>query len=375
MNQRKSLFEPWRHPAASPLLRRLRAPAVWSLAGVALLALGLGAAELIVRLEPVAPARPVLGQTVRIEADERLFTFMAALNAAGYDDENNELGMHPVRQAVRAALAGKDLPSLARLRPRLQLCRLVHESQCVHWLLQRNGPPDFSRQAEGWWLNLPAFLFLGMDGALSDFYTEAGIASLWQTFRPDYEAEAARYQNLIDPNLQVTLAYLRQAAPTTSRVIMLPNLLDAFWRGYGLAVGETSYIVSGPAETPNIGLVRHEFMHPIINPLVDAHLPAVDPEQAGRLFAELKGQVGRGYQSWAGILHESVIRAVEVRLAAPADQAGMLADEEAQGFWLVRPLAHQLEDYERGASPLAEYMPTLLASLNSLPSEGLASGR
>jgi hypothetical protein len=373
--QRKSLFGQWRHRATNPLFRRLRAVAIGALAVLALAALGLGVAELVVRLEPVALAASAPAAPVSVVADERLFTFMAALNAAGYDDENNELGMHPVRQAVRAELAGKNLASLARLRPHLQMCRLIHESQCIHWLLQRGGPPDFSRQSAGWWLDLPGFLFLGMDGALSDFYAEAGIATLWHTYRPEYVAEIVRYQDLLGPSLKVTLAYLRLDAPTSGRVVMLPNLLDSYWRGYGQAVGETSYILSGPAETPNISLVQHEFMHPIINPLVDANLAAVEPELARQLFAHHKDEVGRGYQSWEGILHESVIRAVEVRLADAADQETILANGEAQGFWLVRPLAHQLEAFERGTSTLAEYMPTLLGSLYSLSVESQASGR
>jgi hypothetical protein len=275
---------------------------------------------------------------------------------------------------VRAALASQNLKSLARLRWRLRLCRLVHESQCIHWLLQRGGPPDFSRQAEGWWPSVPAFMFLGMDDALRDFYLEADIAALWQHSRTEYEAETARYQELIDPSLRATLDYLRMSPSATGRVVMLPNLLDAYWRGYGPAVGNTSYIVSGPAEQPNVALVQHEFMHPLINPLVDANLEAVDPGRARQLFAELKSGVARGYRSWEGILHESVIRAVEVRLAEPADREWLLATEEDHGFWLVRPLAHQLANYEQSGVSLAEYMPALLAVLNDVQLPARNSG-
>jgi hypothetical protein len=360
-----------RPPAANVRWRRLRSLAVVILAVMVVVATMLGAAELAVRLEPAVAAPAVPAELVSLQADERLFTLMAALNAAGYDDENNEAGMHPVRLAVRAELARKTLRSLDRLRLHLRICRLIHESQCIHWLLQRGGPPDFARQADGWWVKAPALLFLGMDDALADFYVEAGIGALWQRYQPDYDAEIARYQALLEPSLQATLAYLRLSPPAASRVVMLPNLLDAYWRGYGPAVGETSYIVSGPAEQPNVGLVQHEFMHPLLNPLVDANLDAIEPAQARRLFDRLKGQVARGYQSWEGILHESVIRAVEVRLAAPAERAWILANEEAQGFWLVRPLAQQLEAYEAGDLSLPEYMPAWLASLNDLPAHNL----
>ena len=76
-------------------------------AGVLALAAGvLGIAELAVRLEPVtAASQPPAGDDVQLQADERIFTLFAALNAAGYDEENNERGMSPVRVQVRAALA------------------------------------------------------------------------------------------------------------------------------------------------------------------------------------------------------------------------------------------------------------------------------
>ena len=44
------------------------------------------------------------GEYVRLQADERLFTLFAVLNAAGYDEENNEQGMAEVRR--RCASAG-----------------------------------------------------------------------------------------------------------------------------------------------------------------------------------------------------------------------------------------------------------------------------
>lgn len=357
-----------------PAVHRARRGAGLVLAVIVLLALSLGAAEAAVRLEPVMAVSETPA-AVSVQADERLFTFMAALNAAGYDDENNPGGLHPVRQAVRAQLDGQPLPSLSRLRWRLRLCRVIHESQCIHWLLQRGGPPAFERQADGWWLPVPAFLFLGFDTALRDFYVEAEIARLWAEHRPAYEAEVTRYQDLLGPSLQTTLGYLRLSAPATGRVVMLPNLLDAYWRGYGPAVGSTSYIVSGPAQRPNVGLVQHEFMHPIINPLVDANLDAIEPAQVQRLFGQLKGQVSRGYRNWGAVLHESVIRAIEVRLAEADARAPMLANEEAQGFWLVRPLAQALQDYERGTANIEAYMPTLLATLNTVPAATLGGDR
>ena len=326
------------------------------------------AAELAVRFEPVrAPLPTPAGEYVRLQADERLFTLFAALNAAGYDEENNEQGMSEVRRQVRAALtgAGGETPRLpAMLRPYLALCRTIHVSQCATWILQRGPAPAFARAVDGWALNAPAFPFLGFDRALAAFYRQADIAGLWAAQRPAYEAEIARYRSLATPAVAEVFAYLRIAAPPTAGVVVLPNLLDAYWRGYGPRVGDLSYVVMGPAVEPNVGLIQHEAMHPILNPLVDAHLGEVERGQADRLFAALKPRVAAGYRSWPNILHESVIRAVEVRLAAPADRERLIRQEEAVGFPLVRPLAGRLAEYEAGGQTIAEFMPRLLEALN-----------
>lgn len=328
------------------------------------------AAELAVRFEPVRAPRPApTGEYVRLQADERLFTLFAALNAAGYDEENNELGMSEVRRQVRAALAGRGEVT-SPLRPYLAMCRTIHVSQCATWILQRGPAPDFARAVDGWALNAPAFPFLGFDRALAAFYRQTDIARLWAAQRPAYEAEIARYRSLATPAVDEVFAYLRITAPPTAGVVVLPNLLDAYWRGYGPRVGDLSYVVMGPAVEPNVGLIQHEALHPILNPLVDAHLAAVERGQADRLFAALKPRVAAGYRTWPNILHESVIRAVEVRLADPNDRERLIRQEEAAGFPLVRPLAGRLAEYEAGGQTIAAFMPRLLDALND---EGLLS--
>ena len=108
------------------------------------------AAELIVRWEPVTASlpSPTPGEYVQLQADERLFTLFAALNATGYDDENNEQGMSEVRQHVRSTLAARSLPSLRRLQPYMAVCRSIHQSWCVTWVLQRGPAPRFARAVE-----------------------------------------------------------------------------------------------------------------------------------------------------------------------------------------------------------------------------------
>ncbi len=332
---------------------------------VIILGLLLFGANQAVLNEPVTATtpQPATGDYVTVASDERLFTMMAALNATGYSHENNEQGMHPVRVAVRQRLAGKSIPSLSRLGLQLKM----HSSAYAWWVLQRGAPPDFLREAEGFWVEgAPPLAFLGLDGAMRDFYREAGIAELWREFKPQYDAMVERYRQPAPGSVQQVLTYLKIQNPPTGRVVVLPNLLDAYWNGYGERVENTSYVIMGPPppDSLNLGLIQHEAMHPILNPMVDANLKVIDSAQSDRLHAWLKPKISGSYPLWSSVMRETVIRAVEIRLAEPDWKTRMLSQEESQGFMLVRPLAAKLENYEKSGLTFQEYLPILLKTLN-----------
>ena len=154
-------------------------------------------------------------------------------------------------------------------------------------------------------------------------------------------------------------------------MVVLPNLLDAYWRGYGPRVGNISYVVMGPSEEPNLGLIQHEALHPIINLAVEANLGAIRPAQAERLFGASRSRVSSSYSVWETILDESIIRAVSVRLLPSSDRASYLERQQQHGFVLVPYLAGRLEKFEESDENLTDFVPALLSSLNDLDPEGL----
>ena len=141
-------------------------------------------------------------------------------------------------------------------------------------------------------------------------------------------------------------------------VVALPNLLDAYWRGYGPLCGRPLLRGDGArGRAKSLGLIQHEAMHPILNPLVDAHLVVAGSGPSRPALRRAQAAVSAGYRTWPNILHESVIRAIEVRLAAAKDRERIIRQEEAAGFPLVRPLAGRLAEYEASGQPMAEFMP------------------
>jgi hypothetical protein len=337
-----------------------------------LLLLGLGA-EAAVRFQPATP-QPAPTEFVSVLADERTFTLFAALNAAGYADENFGEPFHPVREQTRAYLATKTLPDLTRLRAQLQL---THPYVFVEWVLHYGQPPEFARTVTGWHGSAPALFFFGLDGELRHFYRAAEIGALWQQVRPQVEAETARYRAAVGPAIQQVFDYTRLTDTPLGHIIVIPNLLDAHWRGYGPHLDGSAYVIVGPTgERPDLGLVQHEALHSLVGPLVEANLNAVDAAQAERLFAVLRTQVdAHSYGTWEIILEESVINALGARLAEPEWREVALQNDAARGFWLTRPLAEKLKEYERDGGTLVNFMPELIASLNEINPDTLVGAQ
>jgi hypothetical protein len=327
------------------------------------------AAELSVRYQAARtpastiPDLPTSSSFVSVRLDEGLFTLFAALNAAGYDNENFDFSYHPARQVVRQALHGKTFSGLERLSTQLNF---ISSYQFAVWSLHYHTPPDFLRRQSGWALdNFPALPFLGMDDMMRDFYFEMDIAALWQRVRSEYEKVAARYQQAAGKSVQDALDYTRMPDAPMRQVVIIPNLMDAHWRGYGQQVGDTAYVIVGPTgEEEDTGLIQHETLHSIAGPLVEAHFEVIDAGKGRALYRQLRQRVPPGYGSWEIIVEEHVVRALSCRLTGPDCEQYWLAEDEARGFLLMRPLVEKLAEFERGSATLDEFMPELLDVFN-----------
>ena len=96
----------------------------------------------------VAPA-----QQGQLDASPTLFTVMAAINAAGYDADLDSPNNSPLRKAVRAELAKRDIPSLPRIKEFFAVHRKTNPSdelgQYISFGLCINPAPDFTLRSAG----------------------------------------------------------------------------------------------------------------------------------------------------------------------------------------------------------------------------------
>lgn len=328
-------------------------------------------AEAAGRLEPATAPRPDFGsQPMVVVADERIFTLFAALNAAGFDREYEGIAMSPVRQQVRDALSGKDLPSLAHLKPFFER---IPDYHLVVWVLQRGNPPEFDRAEAGWWVSRSAADFEGLDEALGAFYREADIPAIWREVEPAYHVEINRWQPLAEQSLANMMVYLKISEIPFRQAVIIPNPLDTYYSGTGPQVGETAYVVAGPTETELSlkGLIEHEILHSVLGPMLDRNIDQVPAKTSRRLYAVLKETMPTSYGTWASALEETLNRAINLRmLDDPALRAQQLERLEAQGFLLIRPLDQTLAAYEQSGQTFEQYLPVLLASLDSVALPG-----
>jgi hypothetical protein len=71
---------------------------------------------LTVLLLAALPALATPADTGQLDASPSLFTIMAAINAAGYKAEWSSPNNHPIRAAIQAELAKRNIPSLVPLK-------------------------------------------------------------------------------------------------------------------------------------------------------------------------------------------------------------------------------------------------------------------
>ncbi|MBM3788958.1 MAG: tetratricopeptide repeat protein [Acidobacteria bacterium] len=293
---------------------------------------------------------------IRFVADVRVFSVMAALNAAGFDLDAGQPEANPAREILRKGLAGLDPPLRDRLRDFCAARRgpgnpVDEQGRYVSFALLLRGPPGFERALADEDLPADAAGLRGFELLLRELWAEGTLERLWQELRPLYAQEAEEYRPLIRDTIVETLGYLRTPARVSldRRVTFIPDLLNAFGVVNARNVDEDYFVVVGPSrkDTRLVASVRHEYLHFLLDPLVAKYAGSL-PESRPFLdqMDRMPGVHPPYRQSFSLMVRESLVRAVEGRLGA--------ADETARTVSLV-------ENYEKGLI-LSPYFDDALAA-------------
>ena len=310
----------------------------------------------------------------QLVADMRMFTIMAAINVAGYDDGLSAEAVSPVRKTLREDLESMD----SGMKSRLQTFYERHEqgdpeldlSQYISFALMCGEPPYFDLRAEVP-TDLPVDIraIRGMSALLREFYEVADIEDLWQKYRPAYEAEMLRYQDaLIEAVFEIN-GYLRM--PTSSRETrgfrVYFDLLAASgninMRAYG---GDVKIVIHTSSEMHGEEIRAAYLLHQL-DRLSIRYSDAVSKKETLSRFAMFAPALDNAYKTnFQLLVTKSLAHAVQTRMRYEPEERKRqrIAEQLRQGFILAPYFYEKLAEYEKQPQAFRRYYETMIGDIN-----------
>ncbi|MGA2268691.1 MAG: tetratricopeptide repeat protein [Bryobacteraceae bacterium] len=312
-------------------------------------------------------AMPEGGQ---LDASPGLFTVMAAINAAGYAADLSSPNNHPLREAIRAALARRNIPSLAAIKDLFERHRKTNDtaelSQYISLALSVGGPPDFAFKIRDVEIPPDVVPLKALSPLLAAFYKEANIEDLWRRSQGAIDQYIGRYHEPVSEAVLQVNAYLRQ--PTSGfrgrrfqiyiELLAAPNQIQTRSYGYDYT------IVITPSPEPRIFDVRHAYLHYLLDPLSTRYEEILNRKKGLSDHAQRAPALGDAFkQDFLLLTTESLIKAVEARLdhAPETVQAAL-----REGYILAPYFAERLPVYEKQEQAMTFYYPELVGAIDAV---------
>lgn len=310
----------------------------------------------VVRSQGEAPSLESL-VNVSFQADIRIFTVMAALNAAGFDYESPGKEWSPVRASVRRDLESLNPELRAELREFYETARAELPEAEEHIVytslaLLLSAPPDFKVTFPEEDLPGETERIKGFEGLVQRFYREANIPALWQRYQSSYAAELASYRPVLQELIREALQYFRipPRIVLDGQIILIADLLNTHGVVNARHVNRVYYIVAGPAEDPgqNRLQLQHAYLHFLLDPLVEKHGAALLRHQHLLDLAQFQPRIKPEYQNqFLLVVTESLIESIRLRIYPPEDLDREVLQLFRQGLIFVPTFLRGLEAYER----------------------------
>lgn len=327
----------------------------------------LPAALLAALLVPPASA----AEQGQLDASPALFSVLAAINVAGYDTAIDSPSNSPLRDQVRKALLSRNIPCLEELREFYRLHKLDDPTanlvQYIYFALSVADPPDFKiRMSEN--LLHPAVLNLeGFDRLMVKFHQQAGIDDLWRRAQPAYQQAIARYHEPVTHAVLEVSGYLRNATSgfLGRRFQVYIDLLGAPNLVQSLSYVNEYFVVVTPSAEVHADDIRHAYLHYLLDPLATKYAENINKKKSLVDFAQGAGALDDTYkQDFLLLTTESLIKAVEARLAPPSRRVAMSDEACAEGFILTPYFYESLTLYEKDERSMRMYFPDMIDAIN-----------
>ena len=335
--------------------------------------------RLIRQVLPIALLLPALAQAQsrpqaqgQLDGSETLFTVLAALNAGGYDYDQDSTANSPVRKQIRDLITARHLDSVEDLKTFFAAHRLqdprAEFNQYVSFALTVDGPPDFHSRMKPEETPPDVRKLDGLDVRIARFYREAGIASLWTQFRPAYDQMIGAYHLGVTQALLQANGYLRNATSgfRGRRFQIYVDLLGPPNEVQTRSYKDDYFVVVTPSVDPQIQEVRHAYLHYLLDPLALRYYEQLSRLKPLAAFANPAPALDDAYKDdFILLATECVIKAVESRLASTAgERQGLAAQALSEGFILTPALADGLVLYEKQEQSMNQYYIDLVGQVD-----------
>lgn len=308
-------------------------------------------------------------------SDVRVFTAYAMLNAAGGTGEWRRAGMHPIRSELRADLAGKLTPAFQR---KLRNFNRSHGSilETYELALLTDGPPDFRLSYDPKKTGSLA-KSIQTDSALprllAQFYRKAGIARLWEKYRPLIQAENDKYRAFGDSAVADVEAYCLLDSDyfsMSSRRIHFQYMpLLPYFVSLTARVDGDIYMIVGPQEDkPDRSVFYYHLLTRVTMPLVRSD--SVEVGRLLRLYDLVKSKIDMRHGNWNTLVAECFAEAIDIRMEEglyDLDSSAVqstLSSEYKFGFILCPAIYEGLHQYELSGESFARYFPFILQNID-----------
>jgi tetratricopeptide (TPR) repeat protein len=322
-------------------------------------------AAILVMVAVVPATGAELGQ---LDSSPTLFTVMASINAAGYSSDLSSPNNHPLRDAIRAELAQRNIPSLPAIKEFFERHRKRTDAQelgqYISFALTVSGPPTFAIKQRD--VDVPPDVtpLRELSPLMAAFYKEAGIEDLWRRSQPSIQQYLAIYHGPVSDEVLKVNSYLRQQTSGFKgrRFQIFVELLAAPNQIQTRSYGDDYTIVITPSPEPRIFDVRHAYLHYLLDPLSTRYQEILDRKKALAEHAQRARALDDSFkEDFLLLATESLIKAVEARLDRRPQG---IQEALKQGYILTPYFAEQLPVFEKQEQAMLYYYPTLVSAID-----------
>ena len=314
----------------------------------------------------VRGAPPEQGQ---LDASPTLFTVMAAINAAGYDADLASPSNHPLRDALRAELARRNIPCLPQLKEFYQQHRRRDDteelSQYISFAMAVKGPPDFDFKARDVEVPPDAAALRDFAPLLARFYKEAGIEDLWNRSQASFDQYIERYHEGVAKAVLQANSYLRNDTGVNymgRRFQIYIDLLAAPNQVQTRSFGAEFYVVVTPSLEPRFEDIRHAYLVFLLDPLATRNAEVLNRKRGLIDHAQRAPALPPAYkEDFLLLTTASLVKAVEARLDR---KPAIAAEAFKQGYILTPYFTEQLPAYEKQEQAMRFYYAELAKGID-----------